>query len=49
MDGQFSLITRQLLERNVLLTCRIVPEGEHCEASWERQTPFFIETLMYGL
>ena len=49
MDGQFSLIARQLLERNILLTCRIVPDGEHCEASWERQTPFFIETLMYGL
>ena len=38
-----------LLERGVRLTCRIVPGGEHCEASWEKQIPFFIETLMYEL
>ena len=38
-----------LMERGVLLEWRIVPEGEHCEASWERQIPFFMNTLLYGL
>ena len=38
-----------LLERGLLLTCRVVPGGEHSEASWERQIPFFIETLLYGV
>ena len=31
----------------VLLNCRIVPGGEHNEASWERQIPFFMDTLLY--
>lgn len=40
-------ITSQLLERQVYLNFRIVPGGDHSEASWERQIPFFMETLMY--
>ena len=36
-----------LLEKNVLLTSRAVPGGQHCEASWERQIPFFIPALLY--
>ena len=27
----------------------IVPGGTHTEASWEKQIPFFMETLFYGL
>ncbi len=46
---QFGRVAGQLLGRGVLLTCRIVPDGEHCEASWERQIPFFLNTLLYGL
>ena len=38
-----------LMERKLLLTFRMVPGGEHCEASWERQIPFFLETLLYGV
>ncbi len=38
-----------LFDRGVYLNARIVPGGEHSEASWERQLPFFIETLLYGL
>ena len=49
MRGQFSRIAGHLLERGIKLTCRIVPGGDHCEASWEKQIPFFIETLMYEL
>ena len=38
-----------LLQRKLLLTFRVVPGGVHSEESWERQTPFFINTLLYGL
>lgn len=37
-----------LTEKRLLLDFRIVPDGEHCEASWERQIPFFMSTLLYG-
>ena len=40
-------VTTQLLEKGVWLTSRIVPGGEHCEASWEEQIPYFINTLLY--
>lgn len=49
MQGQFARVVSQLLTRGIKLTCRIVPGGDHCEASWEKQIPFFIETLMYEL
>ena len=38
-----------LLEKGILLNSRIVPGGQHCEASWERQIPIFMQTLFYGL
>lgn len=47
MLQQFSRTAEQLLNRRVLLDCRIVPGGTHCEASWERQIPFFLNTLLY--
>ncbi len=31
--------------KGVLVTARIVPEGTHCEASWEREIPFFMPIL----
>ena len=37
-----------LTEKRLLLDFRIIPDGEHCEASWERQIPFFMRTLLYG-
>lgn len=49
MQSQFARVAGQLLSRGVKLTCRIVPGGDHCEASWEKQIPFFISTLMYEL
>ena len=36
-----------LMERGVLLNSRIVPNGDHCEACWEEQIPFFMKTLFY--
>lgn len=47
MRRQFARTAELLLEKGVLLNCRIVPGGDHSEASWERQIPFFLETLLY--
>lgn len=44
----FGEIATQLMYRKLSVTCRIVPGGTHCEASWERQIPFFMETLLYS-
>ena len=49
MERTFGRISARLLEKKVLLTSRIVPGGTHSEASWERQIPFFMDTLFYGL
>ena len=49
MAHQFSHVASLLLGRNVMLNCRIVPGGNHCEASWEQQIPFFLNTLLYEL
>ena len=43
----FQSACTRLWQRGVLLSSRIVPDGTHCEASWEKQIPFFIQTLMY--
>lgn len=47
MRRAFGKTATLLLEKRILLDCRIVPGGEHCEASWEKQIPFFMNTLMY--
>ena len=33
------------IEKGVYLTSRIVPDGVHSEASWEKQIPFFMNVL----
>lgn len=47
--GRFGQTAARLMDRGALVTARIVPGGEHNEASWERQVPFFMETLFYDL
>ena len=49
MKKQFARVTQRLLERDVHLTARIVPGGDHCEACWEKQIPFFMKLLLYGI
>jgi len=49
MKRQFTRVVTRLLERGVKLDVRIVPDGDHSEASWERQIPFFMSTLLYGI
>lgn len=38
-------MAQALYDKGVNLTLRIVPGGEHCEASWEKQVPIFMECL----
>lgn len=45
---QFSRISAALMEKGILVNSRIVPGGTHCEASWEKQLPFFMGTLCYS-
>ena len=40
-------ITSLLMQKGVLLESRIVPGGDHSEASWEKQLSFFMRTLLY--
>lgn len=49
MRKNLAKVTEKLLEKGVLLNSRIIPGGTHCEASWERQLPFFMNTLLYEL
>ena len=47
--GHYNRVATALMEKGVLLNSRVVPEGEHTEASWEKQIPIFLETLFYNL
>lgn len=49
MEAAFANLGAQMLSRRLKLTLRIVPDGDHCEACWEKQLPFCIGMLMYGL
>ncbi|MDY3729852.1 MAG: alpha/beta hydrolase, partial [Candidatus Choladocola sp.] len=42
---QFASLSSAMIEKGILLSSRIVPDGTHCEASWEKQIPFFMGTL----
>ena len=46
MKVSYANAVKALLDQGVMLTSRIVPGGEHCEASWEKQVPIFMNTLM---
>lgn len=49
MKKMFNRVVNRLLDRRVMLNARIVPGGDHSEGSWEKQVPFFMNTLLYGL
>ena len=49
MLRQLQSVMARLMERQIKLEFRIIPGGSHCEASWERQIPFFMQTLLYNL
>ena len=46
---RFRRLCDLLQEKQIKLTARLVPGGEHNEASWEKQIPFFLPALLYGL
>ena len=43
--GALLSATQLLMLKQAHVTLRIVPGGEHCEASWEKQIPVFMECL----
>lgn len=45
----FGDICALMMRKGILVESRVVPGGEHNEASWEKQIPFFLNTLLYGL
>ena len=45
----FAKATSIMIEKGLRVNARIIPDGDHSEASWERQNEFYISTLMYGL
>ena len=47
MLAKFARIAGSLMEKGINLTTRIVPGGQHCEACWEEQLPFFMNILTY--
>lgn len=49
MRAGYARMAGQLVRRGIHVTSRIVPGGTHSEASWQKQLPFVIPTLMYGL
>ena len=49
MMDWYGRVTGMLMEKNINVTSRIVPGGTHSEASWEKQIPYFINTLLYEL
>ena len=49
MRRSFGAFGAKLMGCGVNLAMRIVPDGDHSEASWERQLPFVLETLFYDL
>ena len=49
MQKQFRRTAGALADKGVYVTSRVVPHGDHSEASWEKQIPIFMETLLYDL
>jgi predicted alpha/beta superfamily hydrolase len=47
MPKSFAALTSSLIQHGAYVESRIVPGGTHCEASWEKQIPFFMDTLLY--
>lgn len=47
MAGCLCKVAELLFTKQIDLTFRTVPGGTHSEASWERQIPFFMNTLLY--
>lgn len=47
MEEMFHDTVYHLMKRHINVTSRVIPNGNHSEASWEKQLPFVINTLLY--
>ena len=47
--NDFADVSAALIRKKVMLESRVIPDGEHNEASWEKQVPFFMDALFYEL
>lgn len=43
--GAFAELCSVLIKKGVNLTSRVVPGGTHCEASWQKEIPYFMNAL----
>ena len=43
----FGQMASLLIDKGLYVNARIVPNGDHCEACWEEQIPFFMQTIFY--
>ncbi len=46
---EFRDVNYALMEKGVLVTSRVILDGRHSEADWQRQLPYVIRTLMQGI
>ncbi|MCD8372062.1 MAG: alpha/beta hydrolase [Clostridia bacterium] len=44
----FAKTSSALINKGAFVTTRVVPYGTHCEASWEKQIPFFMNALGFA-
>ncbi len=42
-------IQTEVVKRGIFVDSRIIPHGQHCEASWERQIPIFMRSICYNM
>ena len=47
LTSRYSRMTSLLMNKGIYVESRIVPWGAHCEASWEKQLPHVMSTLLY--
>lgn len=47
MQPLFTRTAATLMDQGVWVNARVVPNGDHCEACWEEQVPFMMNTLLY--
>lgn len=49
MRTDFARVSALLMIKGIKTDIRVIPGGTHTEASWEKQIPFFMKTLLYGM
>ena len=49
LNEDYIRVISSLIRKGIWLETRLIPKGTHCEASWGRQIPFFMNTLLYDV